>query len=143
MYLIWTVSVKRKRKSYAELQQLAKEMGLTCKLISYVFDTWEALYSFVKEQDRSDAIRYEGWVFEDANGFMVKYKSKFYRFWKQMRTVKQAMEMGHTLKKTFTNEAGVRIYNLMKQFYMEGKLERLSIIDVVEAYYALQDKQEE
>lgn len=145
LYLLEVVdnSFYFKRKSYAELQQLAKEMGLTCKSISYVFDTWEALYSFVKEQDRSDAIRYEGWVFEDANGFMVKYKSKFYRFWKQMRAVKQAMEMGHTLKKTFTNEAEVRIYNLMKQFYMEGKLERMSIIDVEEAYYALLDKQEE
>ena len=59
-----------------------------------------------------------------------------------MRAVKQAMEMGHTLKKTFTNEAEVRIYNLMKQLYMEGKLEGMSIIDVEEAYYALQDKQE-
>lgn len=130
------------RKPYAEVQQIATDMGLTCKSVSYVFETWEALYEFVKEQDRSDTIRYEGWVFEDANGFMVKYKSKFYRFWKQMRAVKQAMEMGHTLKKTFTNEAEVRIYNLMKQLYMEGKLEGMSIIDVEEAYYALQDKQE-
>lgn len=131
------------RKHYEEVRQIAADMGLTCKSVSYVFETWEALYDFVKEQDRSDAIRYEGWVFEDANGFMVKYKSRFYRFWKQMRTVKQAIEMGHTLKKTFTNEAEVRIYNLMKQFYMEGKLEGMSIIDVEEAYYALQDTHEE
>lgn len=130
------------RKPYAEVRQIAADMGLTCKSVSSVFETWEALYDFVKEQDRSDTIRYEGWVFEDANGFMVKYKSRFYRFWKQMRAVKQAMEMGHTLKKTFTNEAEVRIYNLMKQLYMEGKLEGMSIIDVEEAYYSLQDKQE-
>ena len=131
------------RKPYAEVQQVAADIGLTCKSVSYVFETWEDLYAFVKEQEKSDAIRYEGWVFEDANGFMVKYKSRFYRFWKQMRAVKEAMEMGHTLKKTFTNEAEVRIYNLMKQLYMEGKLEDMSIIDVEEAYYALQDKQEE
>ena len=30
----------------------------------------------------------------------------------------------------------------MKQLYMEGKLEGMSIIDVEEAYYSLQDKQE-
>ena len=130
------------RKPYAEVRQISEDMGLNCKSVTNVFETWETLFEFVKEQDRSYVIHYEGWVFEDANGFMVKFKSKFYRFWKRMREIKQAMEAGHTLKKSFTNEAEVRIYNLMKQLYMEGKLEGMSIIDVEEAYYALQDKQE-
>ena len=98
-------SFNTERTAYSEIKNVAESIGLECKELAYTFESFAELYAFKKEQDKSDDIRYEGWVFEDSNGFMVKYKTKFYKFWKVMRAIKNDMENGRTLKKNFVNEA--------------------------------------
>lgn len=123
------------RTPFEEIQAVAIKLGLECKSLDITFNTFEELYAFKKEQDKSLEVKEEGWVFEDSKGFMVKYKTRYYKFWKMMRAIKNDMEQGRQLKKNFVTETDVRVYNLMKELYMEGKLEQLSIIDVQNIYY--------
>ena len=81
-------------------------------------------YNYYKQQAG------EGWVFEDANGFMVKYKTRFYKFWKQMRAVKERLQQGNNVKKIFTTENEVRVFNILKSIEPD-KLKELSIIDIL------------
>lgn len=132
-------SFATERTQFEEIKAVAGALGLECKELSYIFNTFDELNAFKKEQDRSLDIRYEGWVFEDSNGFMVKYKTRFYKFWKMMRAIKYDMEQGHRLKKNFNTEDDVRVYNVMKDLYMEGRLEKLSILDIQDIYYSKHD----
>jgi hypothetical protein len=45
----------------------------------------------------------EGFVFEDATGFMVKIKLSFYNFWKYMRSLKDKV----TKPNTIINQSGL------------------------------------
>ena len=124
-----------KKKPYDELVSVAESIGLEVKDLAYTFNTWEELYAFKKQQDVSYEIQYEGWVFEDANGFMTKYKTRFYKFWKQMRAVKERLQQGNNIKKIFSTEDEVRVFNLLKTLNAENKLADMSIIDVEDIYY--------
>ena len=124
------------KEPYEKVIEVANLIGVDYKKLSYTFNTWEELYGFIKEQDESYDIRYEGWVFEDQNQFMFKYKTRFYKFWKQMRAVKERLQQGNNVKKIFSTEHEVRVFNLLKQLNNEGKLNDLSIIDVEDMYYS-------
>lgn len=123
------------KSKYDDVVYTADLLKLTCKQLEYTFNTWEELYSFKKHQDESYDVRHEGWVFEDANGFMVKYKTRYYKFWKQMRAVKERLQQGNNVKKIFSSEDEVRVFNLLKTLNAENKLKDMSIIDVEEMYY--------
>ena len=109
-------------------------IGVECKQNEYIFNTWEELYAFKKLQDESYDIQHEGWVFEDANGFMVKYKTRFYKFWKQMRAVKERLQQGNNVKKIFTTENEVRVFNILKSIEPD-RLKEMSIIDIEDIFY--------
>ena len=121
--------------SFEDMIAIANDLQLEHKKLSYVFDNWEDLYLFKKKQDESYVSQYEGWVFEDSNGFMVKYKTRFYKFWKQMRAVKERLQQGNNVKKIFSSENEVRVFNLLKSLNAEDKLKDMSIIDVEDMYY--------
>lgn len=124
------------KSDYTDVQFVAGLLGVKSKELAYTFNTWEELYAFKKLQDESYDIKYEGWVFEDANGFMVKYKTRYYKFWKMMRGVKERLEQGNNVKKIFSSEDEVRVFNLLKSFERE-ELKNMSIIDIEEIYYNL------
>lgn len=123
------------KKPYEEVVKVADLLNMEVKQIAYTFDNWEDFYAFKKAQDSSYDIQYEGWVFEDVNGFMVKYKTRFYKFWKQMRAVKEKLQQGNNVKKIFSSEDEVRVFNLLKTLNAEDKLQDMSIIDVEDIYY--------
>lgn len=124
---------------YKDLQEEAKDLGVELKQLDYKFDTWEQLYDFKHQQDISYDYRHEGWVFEDSNGFMVKYKTRYYKFWKYMRGVKQNIEKGQNVKKAFVTEDEIRVFNLMRSMPLE-QLQSKSIIDIQDLYYNILDK---
>ena len=66
---------------------------------------------------------------------MVKYKTRFYGFWKYMRKVKEDILKGRAQKKYFVTEDEIRVFNLMNSLYESGELETMSIIDVEDRYY--------
>ena len=125
------------KTSYDKLQDIAKALNFKCKQLEYTFNTWDELYAFKKQQDISYATRYEGWVFEDIKGFMVKYKTRYYKFWKMMRAVKENIIKGAAVKKTFTSEDEVRVYTMLRELGAE-KLSKMSIIEIEDMYYGQQ-----
>lgn len=77
--------------SYYALFDLARKIGCSVKELAYEIKTWEEfrdLYMQAQDEDYQYNGNYiEGFVFEDANGFMTKLKSGYYNFWKFMRGV--------------------------------------------------------
>ena len=42
-------------------------------------------------------VEHEGFVFEDSNNYMFKLKNHFYKFWKNLRSVKTRIANGHNV----------------------------------------------
>ena len=76
--------------SYSELVTFATNYNFNCKQVERMFDSYLDWRAFREKQQELSPFdpNVEGWVIEDANGFKFKLKSKYYSFWKYMRTVK-------------------------------------------------------
>lgn len=76
---------------YEKLSDVAKEFGLAVKEKAFVIETWQEFFDWYYEVTNSDYKyndRYiEGFVIEDANGYMIKLKIAYYNFWKYMRSI--------------------------------------------------------
>ena len=123
-----------KKLNYDSLCDIANQYNLEVKQLEYTFDCWQDLYDFKHQQDVSYDIKHEGWVFEDSNGFMIKYKTRYYTFWKYMRGVKNSLQARHNITKTFRTKEEVMAYNILKSFDPE-KLKTMSIIDIEDIFY--------
>ena len=122
--------LKEKHVSYEELCNIGKELDLQVKEKAYTFNSWEEFYKFKTDFNGAGFnFREEGYVIEDANGFRVKLKSRFYSFWKQMRTVKEMIQKGSGNKKIYITKEEIETVKLMEKIDKE-KLKTMSIIDV-------------
>jgi tRNA splicing ligase len=80
---------------YYTLIDVAGHFGFYFKVLSKVITNWQEFEAFI---DKWAARAYiEGFVFEDANGFMVKYKTPWYKNWKQARGVLQQVWTGRDI----------------------------------------------
>lgn len=80
---------------YYTLIDVAGHFGFYCKVLSKVIANWQEFETFI---DKWAARAYiEDFVFEDANGFMVKYKTPWYKNWKQARGVLQQVWTGRDI----------------------------------------------
>ena len=72
------------------------------------------------------------WVFEDAKGYMVKYKTPYYKFWKRMRNFKEMIEKskGDTIQLPYDSDLAVRTIKFMEDLNKQNKLSGMSIIDI-------------
>lgn len=129
-------------KSYDEVFNLAKEIGCKPKEMCKIFNTFEELKSFVEAFDKDDKNEIEGFVFVDQNNFMLKYKTPFYKFWKDMRRMKDYINKGSTEKYFAAKNVLPKQTELMNRLfrYMTGikqkgiDLDTLSIIDIRNKY---------
>ena len=81
---------------YYTLIDVAGHFGFYCKVLSKVIANWQEFEAFI---DKWAARAYiEGFVFEDADGFMVKYKTPWYKNWKQARGVLQQVWTGRDIE---------------------------------------------
>lgn len=129
-------------KSYDEVFKLAKEIGCKPKEMCKVFNTFKELKSFVEAFDKDDKNEIEGFVFVDQNNFMLKYKTPYYKFWKEMRKMKEYINKGSN--KEFCNtktslpgqyELMHNLFNFMTNIKQEGiDLNTLSIINIRNMY---------
>ncbi len=116
------------RLDFDALTQLAAELGVAGKQKGMVFADWTAFAAWHVEVEaagldyRFDGRHLEGFVLEDAGGFMFKIKLPFYAFWKQMRALKErvlsARQAGGEAKAgnilNLTGEAGQAFYAWVK-----------------------------
>jgi predicted kinase len=129
-------------KSYDEVFNLAKEIGCKPKEMCKVFNTFAELKSFIEAFDKDFHEEIEGFVFVDQNNFMIKYKTPFYKFWKDMRRMKEYIMKGsadkHFAAKNVNSEQ-TELMNSLFRFMTELKnksidLDTLSIIDIRNKY---------
>ena len=129
-------------KSYDEVFNLAKEIG--CKPIEMckIFNTFAELKPFVEAFDKDDKNEIEGFVFVDQNNFMLKYKTPFYKFWKEMRKMKEYINKGSNKEYCSTkttlpgqHELMHGLFTFMNSIKQKGiDLDTLSIIDIRNMY---------
>ena len=119
---------------YKELCDFAELYGLEHKELEYIFESGDAIDKFFDRviMNPNDYL-IEGWVFEDSKGFMFKYKTPFYSFWKQMRSIKDRIATYKELNGYYTDKQQ-RIISFMKENYTPEQLSNMSIIEVREAY---------
>lgn len=76
---------------FEEMCQVADAFGILHKEKAFVLESWQEFFEWfytVKADDYLYEGRHiEGFVVEDANGYMVKLKLAYYGFWKFMRSV--------------------------------------------------------
>lgn len=72
---------------YEKLVHVAKQFNLSVKEKLYEFTTYEEFYNFICKERLTIDNEIEGYVFVDMNGFMVKYKTVYYTFWKAIRSI--------------------------------------------------------
>jgi hypothetical protein len=122
------------------LRHLATNLGLEYKTHEYTFYSWQELFDFIKEQDENftpwDSFP-EGWVFEDINGFMVKYKTPTYRWWKRNRTILEKIQHKHEVKPVYAVQEDVILFGLLDKLEKEGKLTDMNILNVQDEFYKL------
>ena len=125
---------------YETMRQVAIQIGLEYKTHEYTFFSWQELHRFIKENDATftpwESFP-EGWVFEDANGFMVKYKTPTYKWWKRYRTVLERMQNNREVKPTYICQEDVILHGLLDKLQKENKLKSMTIPDLQNEFYKL------
>ena len=96
--------MKEERVDWHTLNKIANVLCVPCKSLELTFHNWEEFedwktkfHSGITQWD----CKHEGYVFEDAAGYRVKFKSSFYKFWKQMRSLKERIQGGRTNAKIY------------------------------------------
>lgn len=125
-------------KSYDEVFKLAKEIGCKPKEMCKIFNTFEELKSFIEAFDKDDKNEIEGFVLVDQMGFMFKYKTLYYKFWKEMRKMKDYINKGSNNEYCAAKTSLPGQYELMHNLFsfmtnLKQKnidLDTLSIIDI-------------
>ena len=129
--------LKEEHVSWKELHEIADRLVVPCKSQELRFNNWESFEEW-KDKFRQGITqwdcKHEGYVFEDQNGYRVKFKSTFYNWWKQMRAVKDALAGGRTNKKIYKTKEEIQAVKLMEELGRD-KLKQMSIIDVEDIFY--------
>lgn len=81
---------------YDSLVDVATYYGFYVKTLSKTIANWQEFEDFIDKWASRASI--EGFVFEDADGFMVKYKTPWYKNWKQARGVLQQVWTGRDIE---------------------------------------------
>ena len=125
-----------KKDSYRFVKQFAKEFNLEYKQLVVTLNSWEEFWKFKKDHDSTSPNAknpsYEGFVFEDYNGFMFKYKLPFYRYWKGTRRYLESKQHNRDMKFVFKEERDVAVYEILKNI---ENAEGLTIVDIEKMFY--------
>ena len=97
-------------------EAFANIYGLETKTFDSTLYNWHDFESFVKFAEAGFSC--EGYVLEDANGFMLKVKNDWYKFWKKMRSVSQAIVKGKD-KQSIIQKYGIKQDDSYENFVFE------------------------
>lgn len=118
-----------KKLSYKELVDIANVFGFEVKLKYRIITDSLALKQLISINESMHSIFHiEGFVIEDRTGFQFKYKTKYYRYWKRLRSIFERMKE----HKSFLVP---REYAIVTDFMSKLNLKEYnSIIDVRDVY---------
>lgn len=72
----------------------------------------------------------EGWVFEDAKGYLFKYKTAFYRKWKRCRCAKERVQNGKEVKTQIMTQNDLKFLDFIKEKYSPEELKTKSLVNL-------------
>lgn len=102
--------------SYNQLVEIGTSLGLKVKTKAIELKNWSEFYNWYTEVTAEDyefnSRKIEGFVIEDVNGFMVKAKLTYYKFWKVMRSVAH-----ETIRNGYIHKTGMLTNSLANEFY--------------------------
>lgn len=70
----------------SDLEKVAKMVGCETKRLWCECQSWEELDAFMERIKADHHLYIEGFVMEDSEHFMFKYKTVLYKFWKHVRS---------------------------------------------------------
>lgn len=118
---------------YDALELFAEEFNLETKVLFKTCENFESLKEFIDYYDNSmNGVPIEGFVVKDSKGFMFKYKTPYYKFWKEVRKYKDWVIKGKEM--TNVSDKMKDVIEFMKTFDVED-LQTMPVIDVREKYY--------
>lgn len=91
-------TLKFKKMSNEGLIYFSKEILNINENIStsvFSFFNWNDLFTFYQDLEKDNSLALEGFVFEDSDGFMLKYKTPYYNNWKYMRSLVESLSKGN------------------------------------------------
>lgn len=89
-------TLKFKKMSNEGLIYLSREiLHINERISTSVFFNWNDLFTFYQDLEKDNSIAIEGFVFEDSDGFMLKYKTPYYNNWKYMRSLVESLSKGN------------------------------------------------
>lgn len=117
--------------SFEQLCTVADQFGLLRKEKAYVLESWQEFFDWYYEVTGEDykynGRHIEGFVVEDANGYMVKLKLCYYNFWKFMRGIShEAIRKGYVDRRktaALTSAVANQYYGWVKTLHDTEDLE--------------------
>lgn len=89
-------TVKFTPLSYEEQSAIAANFNFEIKQRIAEFNDFQTLKDFILAETKSNN-EHEGYVFEDNAAYMFKLKNHFYKFWKNLRSVKDRIAKGYNI----------------------------------------------
>lgn len=134
---IFKNQMKEEHVDWKTLNEVANQLLVPCKSLELTFHNWEEFedwktkfHSGITQWD----CKHEGYVFEDAAGYRVKFKSSFYKFWKQMRSLKERIQGGRNNAKIYKTKEEIQVVKLLENIDRQ-ELKKMSIIDIQDKFY--------
>lgn len=121
-----------KKFKYTQMAEVAMSLGLKYKTLSYIIENWSDFfdwyYQVTDENYKFEGRNIEGFVIEDASGYMVKLKLHYYNFWKFMRSIAhETLRKGYIDKRrtsALTTPIANQFYGWLKIIYTPPIKER-------------------
>lgn len=111
--------VATNKMNYDELTKIAARFGFEVKKRAFVLKDVGEFNNFIRDYDvarRMDITDIEGFVLEDAAGFMFKKKLGYYQFWKYMRTIVDKVKKRHPVNLgSFTTPLHNEFYGFVRK----------------------------
>lgn len=125
---------------YSEIKDVARILGVKVKEKIGEISSWIEFSDWYNQVEKNLNHKYygnyvEGFVVEDSSGFMFKIKTEFYKFWKKMRGVKDALQKGRRYNTAWLQTPEeVLVYDFIKNGFTRDELSSMSIIDIQQKY---------
>ena len=126
--------IKFAQYPYEQVVNIGQKLGLKTKTKAFEIANWSDFYDWYNEVTAEDyeyeGRKIEGFVIEDANGYMVKVKLHFYNFWKFMRGVAHSTLRTGRYARTgsLTNAESNNFYAFCQKLYNENTPEQRELI---------------